>query len=53
MKNRQSKIRRRQGQQAWLSILPALLLLCDPVVCRTTIGMKKAAKKQKGTEKSL
>ena len=34
-------------------ILPALLLLCDPVVCRTTIGMKKAAKKQKGTEKSL
>ena len=34
-------------------ILPALLLLCDPVVCRTTIGMKKAAKKQKGTEKAL
>ena len=34
-------------------ILTALLLLCDPVVCRTTIGMKKAAKKQKGTEKSL
>ena len=34
-------------------ILPALLLLCDPVVCRTTIGMKKAAKKQKGMEKSL
>ena len=34
-------------------ILPALLLLCDPVVCRTTIGMQKAAKKQKGTEKSL
>lgn len=34
-------------------ILPALLLLCDPVVCRTTIGMKKAAKKQKETEKSL
>lgn len=34
-------------------ILPALLLLCDPVVCRTTIGMKKAAKKQKGTEKLL
>ena len=29
-------------------ILPALLLLCDPIVCATTFGMKKC-RKQKET----
>lgn len=29
-----------------LFVLPALLILCDPVVCRTTVGMGKAIKKK-------
>ena len=40
MKNRQSKIRRRQAQQAWLSILPALLLIlvmCAYPIVQTVI----------------
>ncbi len=36
---------------AVIFILPALLLLCDPLVCRTTLGMKRAL--QKKTEKPL
>lgn len=31
--------------------LPALLLLCDPVVCRTTLGMKSCIKPKKCEEK--
>jgi hypothetical protein len=27
---------------AVIFILPALLMLCDKLICRTTVGMKKA-----------
>ena len=40
MKNRQSKISRRQARQAWLSILPALLLIlvmCAYPIVQTVI----------------
>ena len=33
-------------------ILPALLMLCDKLICATTIGMKHISKKQTEVEKS-
>ncbi len=32
---------------AVIFILPALLMLCDPIICHTTIGMKKVMQKKK------
>ncbi len=39
---------------AVIFILPALLMLCDPIICHTTIGMKKVMqkKKEKSSEKT-